>query len=455
MRLVSATTKHKLCSGLILLTAFFSASAQENSPYSRYGLGDIVPNQSIDARGMGGLSAGYVDYDKRFDLKDIYPKSQTVNFLNPATYSKLRITSFNLGFEVDNRTIRSNSQQRDFTVSNAIVSYLQLGIPLNRRRQLGLNFGLRPITRINYKIEKNERVFYQNSPGNPSDSMQSLFEGSGGSYEVFAGLGKGFKNFSIGVNVGYFFGTKDYSTRRIPINDSVVYYKANYQTKTSFGGLLVNAGMQYTIDLSKTTRLTLGAYGNLRQSFNASQDKIDETFSYDANNATFRIDSVNIKSDVKGKIEYPSNFGVGFVYEKQDKFMFGADFTSSSWKDYKFYGERDTATRNSWTLHLGGQFTPDVFSTKSYWAHVTYRAGFSIGTDYKDSDGHNMPLLGISAGGGFPIRKNPYTNQYTYINLAMEYGRRGNTSNVLSENTFRISLGFTLSDLWFIKKKYD
>lgn len=458
MRLVSATTKHKLFSGLFLLMAFVTAQAQENSPYSRYGLGDIVPNQSIDARGMGGLSAAYVDYDKRYDLKDIYPKSQTVNFLNPASYSKLRITSFNLGFEVDNHTIRSTAEQRKFTVSNAIVSYVQLGIPLNRKRQLGLNFGLRPVTRINYKIEKNQRLAFTSGG---SDSIQNLFEGSGGSYEVFAGLGKGFKNFSIGVNVGYFFGTKDYSTRKNFINDTVVYYKSNYETKTSFGGVLVNAGLQYAIDFKNSDpkktpiRLVIGVYGNLRQPFNASQDIIRETFNYDANGATFRVDSVDIKNDIKGKVEYPSNMGAGFTLEKIDKWLVGADFTTANWNQYKFYGAKDTATQNSWNLHIGGQITPNPYNLTSYWAHVTYRAGFNIGQDYIKADGKNLPLMGITAGAGFPIRKNPYTNQYTYINLALEYGRRGNNSNVLTENLFRVSLGFTLSDLWFIKKKYD
>ena len=454
MRLVSATTKHKLCFSLLLLITVITVQAQENSPYSRYGLGDLVPTQSISNRGMGGISAGYVDYDKRFDLKDNYPKYQTVNFLNPASYAKLRITSFNLGFEVDNRTLRSPSQAQKFTVSNAIISYLQLGIPLNRKRQLGLNLGLRPITRINYKIEKNQRLVY-NTPGAMSDSIQNLFEGAGGAYEVFAGLGKGFKNLSIGVNVGYFFGTKDYSTRKNFINDTVLYYKSNFENKTSFGGLLVNAGIQYAIDLDKTTKLTIGAYGNLRQTFNANQDVIRETFNYDANGATFRVDSVDIKQDLPGKIEYPSNIGAGFTLQKQDKWLIGADFTTSNWSQYKFYGTSDTATQDSWTLRIGGEFTPDPFSTKSYWSHVTYRAGVNFGSDYIKADGNKLPIFGISLGGGFPIRKNPYTNQYTYINLAMEYGKRGNNNNVLTESLFRISLGFTLSDLWFIKKKYD
>jgi hypothetical protein len=37
---------------------------------------------------MGGIAAAYVDYDKRFDLKDQYPRSQTINFVNPASYSR-------------------------------------------------------------------------------------------------------------------------------------------------------------------------------------------------------------------------------------------------------------------------------------------------------------------------------------------------------------------------------
>src|SRR5258705_8949619 len=115
MLLVSATTKRKLWFSFLFLSLVFSLEAQENSPYSRYGLGDFVPNQSILNRGMGGIGAGYVDYDKRYDLKDQYPKSQDVNFLNPASYSKLRITSFNLGFEIDSRTLRSPAQANKFT----------------------------------------------------------------------------------------------------------------------------------------------------------------------------------------------------------------------------------------------------------------------------------------------------------------------------------------------------
>src|SRR5688572_29417136 len=171
--------KYKLLT-LLLSIITITLSAQENSPYSRYGLGDIVPNSSITNRGMGGISAGYVDYDKRFDLKDQYPKSQSVNFLNPASYAKMRITSFDLGFEVDSRTLLASDTQSKFRSVSAIISYVQLGIPLSHKRNLGMNLGLRPVTRINYKIDRRTRE-KDGITQHPIDSMQTLYEGSGGS----------------------------------------------------------------------------------------------------------------------------------------------------------------------------------------------------------------------------------------------------------------------------------
>jgi hypothetical protein len=41
------------------------------------------------------------------------------------------------------------------------------------------------------------------------------------------------------------------------------------------------------------------------------------------------------------------------------------------------------------------------------------------------------------------------------INTALEFGRRGNKENELRENFFRLSIGFTLSDIWFQKRQYQ
>lgn len=448
MRSVSVMNKVSQCflAFATLLTATVS-QAQENSPYSRYALGDKVPNASVFNRGMGGISAGFADYDSRYDFKQIYPKPQTVNFLNPASYGKIRITSFDLGFEVDTRTLREEGQEK-FQSENAIVSYLQLGLPLSRKHGVGMAVGLRPSTRINYKILTLDR-----EPG--IDSVSNLYEGNGGSYEAFIGLGKSFKNFSFGFNTGYYFGNKNYSTKKqfIPDSADVFYYSSNYESNSNFGGVFFQAGAQYSKLFNARTRLTIGAYGNLRGSFNANQDLKRETFNFSNSGAVIGIDSVYTETGIEGTIETPAQLGVGFTLERLDRWMFGADFVQTSWSQYRFFGQSEP-TRDSWIVKVGGQFTPNPFAPKSYWSRVSYRVGFNYGQDYLDIDG-NLPFYHISGGLGLPIRKSPYTNQYTNINLALEYGSRGNNNNTLKENFFRVALGFSLSDLWFVKRRYD
>jgi hypothetical protein len=41
------------------------------------------------------------------------------------------------------------------------------------------------------------------------------------------------------------------------------------------------------------------------------------------------------------------------------------------------------------------------------------------------------------------------------LNISFEFIKRGNNDNLLKENQFRLSLGMALSDIWFVKKKYE
>jgi hypothetical protein len=87
---------------------------------------------------------------------------------------------------------------------------------------------------------------------------------------------------------------------------------------------------------------------------------------------------------------------------------------------------------------------------------VKYRAGVSFGKDYIAVD-HNLPLYTISLGGAFPLKlkHNFYDLQYSVMNLAFEYGNRGNKNNNITESIYRISVGFSLSDVWFRRQKYQ
>src|SRR5690349_5138405 len=113
--------KHRLFLFVMLALPLFSIS-QENSPYSRYGIGNLVPQGNLLNRSMGGISAGFADQN-------------SINYVNPASYGHfsqspdlalyLPPTIFDIGVEVTSRTLKSNSPTAKFTSNNFITSYLQ------------------------------------------------------------------------------------------------------------------------------------------------------------------------------------------------------------------------------------------------------------------------------------------------------------------------------------------
>ena len=419
--------------GLVSILTTTLAQAQTiNSPYSRYGLGDVVPSQNILTRGMGGVSAAYYDFS-------------TINFLNPASYARLQATSLDIGLELDNKTLRAINPPRKFNAYSPTISYVQFAFPVKREGGWGFNLGLRPITRINYKIERPEVL-----PG--VDSMNTLFEGSGGAYEAHIGTGfKITKHLTVGINAGYLFGSKDFSSRRSILNDTVFYNMSNHETKSNYGGILTNAGLQYTFDFHKKYLLRLGAYGSLKHDFNGTRDRVVETFHYDATGAPQTIDSVFEENDVSGKVTYPATYGEVIIFDKLGKFSIGADYETTTWSDYRFFGEKEPV-RDSWTARIGGQLFPT--GGESYWKNVFYRAGFSFGTDYISAD-KDLQRWSASAGVGLPMRKPAYSNQFSVINITLEVGSRGNKSNLIRENFFNIGVGLSLSDIWFLQRKFD
>ncbi len=450
---------------ILILTAFSPAFGQDNSPYSRYGVGDLVPPTHIITRALGGISAGYTD-------------QLSINFNNPASYSSFqgnkelkskKLSSgraiLDIGINFEGRTLREPATSKKFVANNALFSYVQLGVPL--KQSWGLSFGLRPVSRISYKMFRSERLINPIFPFNPIDSALTRFEGEGGSY--LASIGTGFSLFkrekhkmeeklSVGINGGYLFGEKNYNTRRTFINDTVEYAQANYESKTNFGNLYFNAGVQYRLPLNTKIALTIGAYGNLGQKLNATQDILRETFQYNAALGEIRLDSVSDRRDIKGKIEMPSSFTFGFVLQKypiptkEGGWLIGVDFSQQNWDNYRFYGQKDSV-RNKWEIKAGAQLNP--VPKRNYFSQVAYRFGFSLGPDYINV-GNKLSQFTTSFGLGLPMalsRQAP--NQISVINLAFEYSKRGNNNNLLKENMFRLLLGLSLSDIWFFKKKYE
>lgn len=467
MRLIKVIVERSVLM-LVGSIGFLQLSAQENSPFSRYGLGDFYPGQSILSRGMGGLSAAYSN-------------EQALNTMNPASYSALRfvryangtngaLITYDLGISIDSRTLRSVSPEGTYKSTNFLPSYISIGVPLSskadaRKRNVGLVFGLKPLTRIHYNVI--------DSAAGSDYAKRTLYEGNGGLNQVFMGLAKRFGNLSIGVNGSYEFGRKDVDTRLLLLNDSINYYKSNSSQNTAFWGLSVTPGISYNIKLNEVKKagnsyseayfFKIGAAATLAHSLNATTDTLRETFEYTASGGTIPIDTVHSVTGVKGNVDIPIIYNAGFLFSKRymvgenvvaSKWSFGADYSAGQWSDYRYYGKTDRVVDN-WMVRVGGEFVPSLTNTRLF-SRSTYRLGFYTGKDYIDADGNNYNLRAITFGFGFFVKKyTSYDNNSTFINTAFEIGKRGSSVNNVTENFFKFSVGLSLADLWFIRRKYD
>ena len=447
----STTTRLKRTALFIFAIFTYTFSfAQENSPYSRYGLGDLVPAQNMVSRSMGGISAGFVD------SSGFAPYSQSINLANPAALGSLNTTLFDLGGEIDVRTLKSNVSPDKYRGTNTIISYLQLGFPITSKRMLakgnywGVSFGLRPLTRVNYKISADKRLA-------GIDSITTIYEGNGGVQQANFSTGVKIKNFSFGVSSGYSFGNRQTGTKISFNNDSVKYQQSNTQADSRFGGFFLDLGLQYGFRLSNGT-LRIGADADLQQNLKGKRNNINETFQYSGSTGSLvAIDTVTYSKDQKGVVKIPATYTAGFTYTNSH-WLFGADVEMTQWKQYSYFGAQDNV-QNNFTLHFGGQYYPAKLNTPStkYWSFVKYRAGAYYGNDYVKLS-TNRPDFGLNLGLGMPLTsfQRLRFGDFATLNAGIDVGQHGNKQNLgLRETILRVNVGFSMTAAWFQKRKYD
>lgn len=429
--------------GFWVLTMFLflalAGRSQVNSPYSRFGIGDLYNSRNVHSKAMGGLAS---------PIRDI----QSVNFINPASYSGIGFVTFDVGIEAEFRALVNEAKTERFESSNMIFNYVAMGVPLLKDKKKentlwGMAFGIRPLSRIRYDIISGDRT-----PG--IDSTLTEFQGNGGLYRAFLGTGFRVGGLSLGVNAGYIFGQKDLSTYRSFVNDSVPYYTAGFTQRTSINSFAADAGLQYEVKLSKNTSLRLGATGYLGGDVRAERERIAQTIFFNSFGAVDSIDVVS-RQTTKGNYSLPAGYSVGLALERSNKYMVGAEYETSKWSELTNFGA-NAMMGDVTMLRVGAQLIPDVMSVRSYFKQVAYRVGFFSGKDYVIIDGKQLPSWGFTLGAGLPIRRyNVYSTQFNTINFSFEYGRRGGVENPYFERYFRLNFGLALSDVWFIKRQYD
>lgn len=416
----------------LLIVSGITAQAQnlnrlkgENSPYSRYGLGDQRPGVNAALRGMASISSAYAN-------------QYNINTENPASYAMLRFTTYEAGGEGSRKTLIANNQ--NYGTGTATLSYLTVGVPLGK--YAGMAFGLKPMTKVYYRMNDTTDL------PDLGPSIRSYY-GEGGTNYAFIGGAGTYKGFSFGFNFGYLFGTIRNTSVVQRITDTVRSYNADFSRYTKIGGIYWKLGAMYDAKLNEKMGLRIGATSTLGQDVNAWRDDFGIAWRFSGGVAI--TDTAINTTEVKGKITMPMSYSVGAQLFGSDQWAAGVDFSSTQWSEYRNYGESDSVAASSYRLGVGGEFTPNATSMYNYFQRVTYRLGFYYGLDYVRLRNTDITYYAVTAGASFPYKRSP-----DRVHLAMELGRRGTQSNALiQENFFRFAVGISLNDRWFVKRKYD
>ena len=396
------------------------------SPYSRYGIGDLLFNGFSHQRAMGGLSVGL-------------QQSSGINFGNPASYAADSIVIFQLG--LTGELVRFANQTDSKQKTNGDIAYLSMGFPIIKNYWY-LNGGRLPFSASGFKVLQAPSITY---PGN----AKFIYEGDGGYNRFYGGMGiKVSHHLSAGINASYLFGTAS-NTSKVEFQDAG-YINTKIKNTITLSDVFLEGGLQYRIPLPKEMHLTIGVSGSPAQSIRAKRDLAWINYIYSVGNP-FNRDTVRFTAKEKGTIKLPMQAGFGFTLSKKENWLVGADLKMTKWDDYQSYGLKDSL-KNSYKITIGGQWVPDVLSMR-YFGRAVYRVGVYYNKGNLELKNEAINDIGISFGTGLPLRGKPY---FSHLDLSFELGQRGTTkNNLVREQYGRVTIGLTIREDWFHKPKFD
>ncbi|MFH1120594.1 MAG: hypothetical protein V1775_12295 [Bacteroidota bacterium] len=425
---------NKIIARLLIVLAFLSLNGQLSaqnrisSPYSMFGIGDLLTNNGVYNMAMGGISYGI--YSPYF-----------VNTSNPATYAAFDSLSFIFDVGAHTRQSKLITQDLTQTANHTSLGNLLFGFPVSRSWKS--SFGLMPYSMVGYKM-LDSRI------DDAAGKVNFLYEGSGGVNQAYIGNSIALnKHFSIGFNFSYLFGTI-YKTKADEFPDSI--FKLNYKviSTAKVHDIYLNYGILYHNQRKTGLHYSAGLVFSNSSKISVSENKLSYLYYKSSTGIDIPTDTILNESTVKGNLRLPMNLGAGFTLGKNDKWLVGADIQWQQWEKYSYFGTPDLL-KNSMRVSLGGSFTPSVSTVSSYFQRITYRGGGRYTKSYLELEGKGINEFGISLGIGLPLPRTRST-----INLAAEFGSRGTISNNLIKESFvKFTLGLSIFERWFIIRKYD
>lgn len=421
--------------GVALMGAALDAAAQSgtNSPYSQYGIGVLSDQSQGQSRGMGGVGIGLRSGD-------------IVNSLNPASYSAVDSMTMAIDAGLSGQVTNFKEGGHKVNAYNADFEYIVATFRV--RKKMGVGVGLLPYSNIGYNYTSTQKI------GTSTTTSTSTFDGEGGLHQAFIGLGyKPVYGLSVGLNLSYLWGNY---TRTVTIANSDEYVKTMTRTYTAnVTNYKLDLGVQWEHWLNPMNKLTLGAVYGLGHKLNA-----DPQLTVTNTDTQTSVSTTNTE-EVSNGLSIPHSFGFGASLKHGNSLLIAADYSLQKWGalDFPVANNSDGSyllssgqLKDRHHVALGAEWTPDP-TKRSLLKRMHYRLGASFNTPYIKVNGNDGPKeYGVSAGLGIPIT-NSWNNR-SVLNISGQWVH-SNATGLIAENTFRINIGLTFNERWFIKWKVE
>ena len=423
-------TRYKLWISVCLIwmmTMGLMAQTSTNSPYTRYGFGQLSDQNFGNSQAMGGIS-----YGLRNGLQ--------VNAANPASYSAVDSLTFifDAGMSLQNANFKEGNVKTN--AKNSSVDYIAMQFRL--MKGLGFTAGFLPYSTVGYSMNRNNPVVTDEF-GNTTSATQQFY-GTGGLQQVFFGLGYNvFKGLSVGANFSYLYGDITHTSTTTFSNANA--FSSARTNKIEVSDYKLDFGVQYSHQLKEKHVLNLGATYSYGHNLNSTGYEYVEKYQ-SSTVATQSIDTI------KNAFALPHTFGIGATYVYDNRLTIGADYTLQKWADAKFFNEKN-AFQNRSKISIGAEYLPNHYG-RGYLQRIRYRAGVYYSSPYAKIDGkEGNREYGISFGIGLPLTLYQYRS---ILNISGQYVKVSpKVKGMLEENYLRINIGLTFNERWFMKWKVD
>lgn len=432
---------------LLLVATFTSAVGQQaNSPYSRFGVGDLLIPASTASQGMAGMGVSYYN-------------PVGINLTNPALLTANSLTVFEGSASAEEKILSgATGEQRDFLGN---LDYLAFNFPIARRFRLGM--GVQPYSRVNY-----ESVLYSKIEG-INQFAEYTYKGTGGITQgYFSGavlIGDGL---SLGAQAFYNFGSATSQSLSRILGNAFVFApggqteSVQLTDRVTYNDVSFKVGAHYRYRLPNNVYLNAGATFAPQTDISAKRYRALEAVNY--SEAVIVRDTLVSAEAIAPRL--PERITLGFSVQKPINeagrsrspvtYALGADVSWQDWsmtKDVNFQAFLDRQFR----ISLGGEITPNIVdATASYLNKITYRAGLRYDQTPFAPEGASFIERSVTLGFSLPNPRpaNRYQG-YSRLNLALSYGQRSADGQALSETFYRVQIGLSVQQPWFFRRRYD